>query len=514
MATSGIFKLITNEGIQDKMLMATDYLKRRVDGIIQENKKKMAQMNLEAQGSGRDVDQVDSSNSWSPSLDIIERSHNIFINGSFKPFVAMAYEYTKTPVSEGSLTLGSTIAFNLPQFGDFFNDMVINVKLSGLRSVDLVNDRCRYISMLGHRLFSKVSFYIQNNLIDEYTTHEYNSYYNFHVPPSKRIGWLRNMGQEIPTLGFVTADPRADENREYRWFGRGAQTFKPKHDEVELWIPVLFWFRDVKHSIPNLVIPFGQTKLELTISPDTDLISYSTPTSPPFSTASPPGSYISPQITRCDLYTNHIFMMPFMHEIFIKNYGFSLIRVHKRQIKTVSSNAGSIRLNELKWPIETMYVAFRPSSNKTVTQSWHSNNVLSEIQTPVPVCTGVAPTISINQVVSQLESPSVDTIELNAHGVTLFRDTAVGFYNSYMPYRFGKHINTPEDPGWFMLNFNFNPGDNDPSGHINVSQAREFYLNYTSSYIDKTHETELIVLADALNFFLVKNGSAVLRFST
>ena len=83
-----------------------------------------------------------------------------------------------------------------------------------------------------------------------------------------------------------------------------------------------------------------------------------------------------------------------------------------------------------------------------------------------------------------------------------------------MPYRFGKNINTPEDIGWFMLNFNFNPGDNDPSGHINVSRAREFYLTYRSSYIGVNSAAELIVLADALNFFLVKDGSGVLRFST
>ena len=126
----------------------------------------------------------------------------------------------------------------------------------------------------------------------------------------------------------------------------------------------------------------------------------------------------------------------------------------------------------------------------------------------------MVPVLSINQVVSQIESPSVDSLELQAHGIVLFKDTAIGFYNSYMPYRYGRNINTPEDPGWFMMNFNFNPGDHDPSGHINVSQAREFYLNYASSYIDKDHETEVIVLADALNFFLVKNGSGILRFST
>ena len=367
--------------------------------------------------------------------------------------------------------------------------------------------------MLGHRIFSSVRFKIQGNLIDEYFPEECNAYYNFHVPPNKRVGWLRNMGQEMPTLGYLTADPRADESREYRWFGRGPQTFKASHDSVELWVPILFWFRDLKHAIPNSVIPFGQTRIELDISPDIDLISYSTPTTAPFSTANPPGAYVSPKIEKCDLYTSHIFMMPFMHDIFLKNYGFSLIRVHRRHKKLMTLSSDRIKLNSLTWPIETMYIAFRPVANNVITQAWHSNNALVESRIAVPVCTGVPPVLSINQVVSQIETPSVDTIELTAHGVDLFKSTAAGFYNSYLPYRFGT-INTPNDPGWFMINFNLNPGQHDPSGHFNASQARELYLGYTSSYINRAHETELIVLADALNFFLVKDGSAVLRFST
>lgn len=506
MSTSGIFKLITNEGVQDRMLLATDFLKRRVDAITRENKEKYIAMTQTK--SGRELDAVSSMGSWEPTLTSIEKTHNIFINGSFKPFVSMAYEYTKTTVSEGSMGLGSSIAFKIPQFGDFFNDMVVNIRLTGLKSLN-DSDRVRYCSLLGHRIFSKVSFYIQNNLIDDYTPNEYNAFYNFKVPPNKRIGWLRNMGQEIPNLGYVVADPIRDENREYRWFGNGNQTFKKSHDVVDLWIPILFWFRELKHAVPNIVIPFGQTKLELKIAPEIDLIAYSD--------GGGGGAFVAPQIERCELYTNHIFMLPFMHDIFIKNYGFSLIRVHKRQLKTVVASAGSIKLNELKWPIESMYIGFRPLANKLVSQSWHSNNALVYTEFPVPVCTGTIPTaitLGYNQVVTQRELPSVDSLELQAHGVVLFKDTAIGFYNSYMPYRFGKDINTPEDPGWFMMNFNFNPGENDPSGHLNASQAREFYLNYTSSYIGKTTETELIVLADALNFFLVANGSGILRFST
>ena len=34
----------------------------------------------------------------------------------------------------------------------------------------------------------------------------YNAYYQFHVPQNKRIGWMRNMGQEIPHQAFLTKE--------------------------------------------------------------------------------------------------------------------------------------------------------------------------------------------------------------------------------------------------------------------------------------------------------------------
>ena len=499
MSTGGIFKLITNDGLQDKMLMATEYLKQRVDMIYAENEKRRKLM----EKTHINKKNLSSLNSWTPSLNQIERTHNIFVNGSFKPFVAMGYEYSKTQVTEGSNQLGTTVAFTIPQFGDFFNDMVVHVRLTGLRAVNPGN-KVRYVSFLGHKLISKASFYIQNNKIDDYTTHEYNAYYNFHVPPNKKTGWLRNMGQEIPQLGYVTANPLTDEVREYRWFGDGPQTFKNTHESVDLWIPILFWFKDIKHAVPNIILPYGQTKLELKLAKANELIA--------FANYVGDGAYTGPTIEKLDLYTNHVFIVQFVHKLFLKNFGFSLIRVHKRQLNILDKSESNRKLNDIKWPIETMYVAFRPKANEDLSQYWYRNSVLTQTDIPVPVSD--ATTIGINQVRIQKESPSIDTLELQAHGVNIFKETPASFYNSYIPYRFGTCVNTPEDPGWYMMNFNFNPGDHNPSGHINVSRAREFYLKYTSSYIGANSKTDLIVLADALNFFLVKDGSGVLRFST
>ena len=52
-----------------------------------------------------------------------------FTNAHFKPFVALGYEYNKVNTQAGSVSLGSEVQFSIPQFGDFFNDMVLHVAI-------------------------------------------------------------------------------------------------------------------------------------------------------------------------------------------------------------------------------------------------------------------------------------------------------------------------------------------------------------------------------------------------
>ena len=126
------------------------------------------------------------------------------------------------------------------------------------------------------------------------------------------------------------------------------------------------------------------------------------------------------------------------------------------------------------------------------------------------------PELGINSATYYKEVPVIDSMEIIAHGITIYRNMNESFYNSYLPYRFGSNINTPEDRGLYMINFNFNPGDYQPSGHINLSRAREFYLKYSSKYdlSDPKYKCDLLVNSRAINFLLIKDGSAVLRYST
>jgi hypothetical protein len=584
MSSGGIFKLITNNGLQDKLLMASEYLSKRLKNIEARNR----ESNIYNSKNPLNME-----NSWLPDMNDISKTHILFINGAYKPYVASGFEYNKCQPN-GDIQFNSNITFTLPVFGDFINDCVIHLKLSELSAINPL-DRVRYIAFPGHRICKKIEFKVNSNPLDQYCSDNYNAYYEFQVPANKRIGWMRNMGQEIPQKATITYDPLNDMYKEYKLYGDGNQTFKQVHNPIELWIPLLFWFKDIKNSIPNALIPYGQTNINISLAPITDIVSYAD--------YGGGGKYNAPKILSMELYMNNIFLQPEVLKIFMCKFGFSLIRVHCSHRELLTNNNKSVLLNQLKWPTETLYVAFKPIVNNDLSQYWYKNSKLTKftVQSPgvaqninqtielnttsallnsvilynnpltlvnvdnyyngynlvimsgqgynssnviynryivkkyevigsickftidsawlvIPDATTVfnlyTPQLCINSAIFYKETPSVDQILIKAHDVNIFSETDESFYNSYLPYRFGTFINTPEDRGWYMLNFNYLPNEHQPSGHINISKAREFYINYTSSFISKENQTELIVLAYAINFLLIKDGTAALRYTT
>ena len=106
---------------------------------------------------------------------------------------------------------------------------------------------------------------------------------------------------------------------------------------------------------------------------------------------------------------------------------------------------------------------------------------------------------------------TVDNLTIKAHGIPIYNAFPAGFYNAYVPFHYGgPNIVTPEDVGALMVTFGLYPGTYQPSGHINISRAREFYLEYTSSLISSTNEGNLLVIASAINFLLNSLGEKVI----
>jgi hypothetical protein len=519
MSIDGIYKIINNDGIQDKLIMATDRLKARLLDIGTD---RLVQLRQEYPGMS-DEELLLMDQSWMPSLASIEKTHVLFVNATYKPFVALASSYSKSYPKSGSLPrLGTTVAFTMPLHGEFVNDAVVNIRLENFKAIDTTN-KVRYVEMLGHRLFKNTRFVLGQHILDSYTADKYNIHWQYKVPTGKETGYLRNMGQEIPSVGTLTADPANDEVREYRYFGSGPQTFKTTQPAIDLWIPLLFWFKDVNTSLPNFLFPYGQTDIQIDLESEANLVAYAN-----YSNTTGP-VYTPPTITACTLYMNHLFLLPEIHQIFISKFGFQLIRVTRQQNLILQNSSNSVLLNNIRWPVESLYVGFRPVANLTRSDRWHRNTAIKSKSVQEAVIVNVGAIVANNAIYYE-ESPVVSSIMLRAHDITLFPEAPPAFYNSYMPYAHGPNLKTPKDLGWMLFNFCINPGEYQPSGHFNASQSREITLQYISAidpdpdpightlppqpYINESNPVELLVHAECINFLLVNNNMAVLRFST
>ena len=539
MSTGGIFTLITNDGKQDRMLMATQLLNTRLQQI----------QRMRTRNRVRDP---------TPTLVDIERTHILFMNAHFKPFAAIGYEYNKVQPQSGTANFGSEIQFSIPQFGDFFNDMVVNVKISeGDVAGTAPANAWRWADKLGERLFQKVAFTVNGNPLDEYTSDVYKFHDDFFVTPNKRTGWNRCVGQQdcikgsrqldsgnvLPSAGAIPYVSGTIANLEQCVeFSNGLQTPKKTHRAFELWVPLIFWFnKDPRLSIPSVSIPYGQRFITITLAALDDCARIGFNKADTFA-ASQSGAVVpfttTPTITEASLYINNIFVNPEIHDIFIKRIGFNLIRVHRIQTQRLTKASDRVLLSSLKWPIETMYTGVRPLENVSGSSA---AAVPNDTMGSWNKFSGVDPTRRVDiggtgDVASFAPCyPTLDKTTISAHGIDIYKSFPHSFFNSYVPYNYGgHHINTPEDCGSQMITFNFYPGSYQPSGHINISRAREFYYEYSAStvsvardavgtsgaravaedWIKSDQPADLIIVAVAINFLLISDGSAVLRYTT
>lgn len=344
----------------------------------------------------------------------------------------------------------------------------------------------------------------------------------------------------------------------------GPQTPKPVQPPLDLWTKLCFWFNDdVKLAVPSIAIPFGMRYITLTLAPQASLMfeepslylerTSLTHVGPPANPdhGKPPGylrkTYtpiiatggIDPvAIAKMELYINNIFVNPEIHDIYIKRIGFSLIRVHRQHVVSLNTATSTEQLlSNLKWPIEYMYVGLRPAFNTSDTnrnqwRDWHRMTKMVTATADLPdlaedhytYAGGPPQTVngamgsSIGKVQPDtyyLQVPTINSMMLKTHGVPVYAQAPDTFYGSYLPYHYGgAAITTSDDLGAMFVNFAMYPGAYQPSGHLNLSRSRETYLTIWSSTMTSASSHFLIVDARAINFLLISDGSAVLRYTT
>lgn len=389
--------------------------------------------------------------------------------------------------------------------------------------------------------------------------------------PQACVGELATIsGASLYGAGCVVTDPQGVAPANATITSRlqqsildGYQTPKASQPALDLWIPLIFWFNcDVRLSIVSISIPYGQRFITIDLARQDELV-YTAPgnlflqlkterftnadgtaagaaitnyeacvTRTPVKVGSSLGSQT---IDQMEMYINNIFVEAAIHDIYVKRIGFNLVRVYRYHTARLNKNADSMLLSNLKWPNEFLFLGIRPVANLSSPTNWHkltsfeshkcdlptlslsTSNFTAAAGNAVTPATLTSTSTKSSNAVTTYQKPvrTIDTLKLSMQGVVIYETFDAKFFSDYVPFKFGGvSLNTPEDLGALMISFCFHPGIYQPSGHVNFSRSRETYLDYTSSYVTSDTTADLIVSSQAINFLLISDGSANLRYTT
>lgn len=537
---NGYSILTTNDSGMDQFLLAKDYLLSRINTINEKklydqqsniaerqtqiaaidrmlttidqtsdpdtfNKYQTAKVQLQIQ-----IDRLNEQNTKTTFKDLRE-THAIFISKTYKPMVSIAYGYQTSRTTPLPL-FGSSSRIKIPLNGDFLTDTILYIRFSGFKASHNGN-KVRYCDFPGHRLIKEIRFVMDGVVLDSYTREDINFFYDFNVSRSQSDGWKRCVGQELPKTAIFIQDPTHQDLREEKKVFDGYQTLKRSQSDMEIFLPLQFWFCDPRYALSNYNIAFDKTFIEFDFAPIDEIVSI-------VDYANDGGLFTPPTIEDCALITNHIYTIPEVVDLFVYRNTFNIIRVHRRMSRILNKTYDRIILDQLRFATETIMINFRPLSNyknENSMETWNNNNVINytTIDHPSIVKVGGVKTLAYTPVYYYTETPVVNSLGLIANGSTIYESASPKFYDSYIPYRFGKDtIITPSKQGSYIMTFSLYPHKDQPSGYINLSNSKENYLVYDSDYIGNDTPVILNISSQVINILYMSKGGLNMRFAT
>lgn len=529
MSQGAVFKLVLRDDRFDRLFTASEYLRQQLHAI-----------RVKRKASGESNVQ--------PSFVDIERTHILYIHAAYRPYVSVASEYSRVKPSgdcAGSIgASGSILQFTFPIYGHFTSDMAIHIrfppigKLPDQTSTDpqtyvptAAQPLLRYCALPGVRIFKKVELRSDQLLIDDYTPDDVLAYSKFFIHADQRVGWNRCNGQqEIRDASYI-----ANGFTGFLSYTDGPQTPKFYQEGFAMLVPLQFWFcRDAANALLNDLIPNSQRTVTCELAPLGNIIQAlkigPTNLNSDLVTTDLPFSKLGIEV---ELYVNNLYVNPEVHDIFASRVGFSLIRVHRRQINQLQSNKDSFLLDHLKFPAEYLMVGVRSRILATDFDRWwmmgspYNTPIRQRLMVSIGIpsqsgqetgiltdLTGVQHAIRIANPITTLDN-IVDTIGVTAHGIEIFPQLPSTFYNAYMPIRYSNNgmVVSPYDSSAFLVNFCLYPGRFNPSGYYNLSAGREMYINYSLKPGVAEGGSEMVISMSALNFLIRKGDKISLRYT-
>jgi len=536
MSQGAVYNLVTRDDRYDAFLTATDFLRTRLANLRTDrqkfNREYIDKYNVELLKDQRCdkrrlYEKAKVHVNVQPASSDINTSHIFYMRKIYRPYVKTASEYSivnASGVGSRKLSNGAnpTLSFTLPIFGHFLSDMCFHVVFEPLGDA-AGTANYRYCSLPGIRLFKYVEFKSGGVTIDDYTRDEVLLHDKFKISKDYEEGWNCSLGQQNIKQG---ESPSLQGYTQCLTYKDGAQTPKKFHPKLEMWVPLHLWLcSDPSQALPNDLIPNTQRTISAKLADLSEMIAVVDPVT---GIATGDQSLLADHRVNITLHVNTLYVNPEIHDILSSRIGFTLMRVHRRQVSTISTNNTSVKIN-LKYPCEYLFVGIRDPNNANHLDQWalmgtppiRSDNTKLFIPTMYWNTTtgnGVCQLACREGVetVSSTLNEMVDSLALTTGaGIKLFSERAGSFYNCYLPNRYmgSTKIYSPSDKSAYFIPFCMFPGKFQPSGYFNLSASRETHLEIKSSTVSQDKPAEVIITTSALNFLTRKGDSVSLRFA-
>jgi hypothetical protein len=506
-------------------------------------------------------DRLASLNPNERTLDIIRETHLFPMEKSYSASVPIGMEYFKGVKNGTTQSLGSTVTFELSQYGAFISDCVVHVQLSALGTAptitnDLIVDaatkseaklyndiKYRWTDYPGIRLFKTVTFKNAGSELHHYTRDTVLKHHNHFVKPSQRTAWERAMGHGADVNG--TSYHRYEEVVENKKLNIGPQCPKFYQPPLDLWIPLKLFFCDGQ-PFPSSKVIHGQRSITVSLEESSFMAQAIDVTGVgsndtlnvanlaggtggvqgnllPGSTLYNTSGVTQPEVEvlKMDLYMNNLFVTNAVLDAYMNTLTYTMIRVDKVQTVRDNLSSKSVRMTGFKYPIENIAFGFRETRNATDFEKWwRFNRAVSTTFRLISserdkVNTNPDNVIALNYQYFE-EDPVVDSISITVQGQRMFDNINPGFFSRFssLPRCNGSEkITTARDPHAYLVHFSQNTGEYQPSGHFNSSKNREFEFSWNSSIATLTNTIEFVACAKCIAFILVENGTSQIVFT-
>jgi hypothetical protein len=520
MAQGAIFKLVLRDERFDQFFTASDFLRRRLDAI-----------RVQRAAAGEACVQ--------PSFLDVERTHLLYVHAAYRPYVAVASEYTRVKAAgDGAASLGAgggALQFTFPAYGHFTSDLALHVRFRPLGSAaaaaagaapTAAAPLLRYCAYPGLRLLRRVELRSDQVLIDDYTAAEAADYMKFFVGADQRAGWDRCHGQQEARAAAYQANGFTGT----LLCAEGPQTPRLYQPALDLFVPLQFWLgRSPGQALLNDLVPNTQRAVVCELAPLEQIVQALLPDPTNAGVLLPTPLPFARLAIEADLYVNNLYVNPEIHDLFAARIGFSLLRVHRREARALQAPADAVLLDQLKFPAEYLLLGLRDRALAADFDRWWLNGTplprgpANALYTPAIIWNAA---VGLPQLVAreatEVESlaPFTETLGLRAHGIELGPSLPGAFYNAYLPIRYGGGglLVSPTDAASYLFTFCLYPGLPNPSGYYNLSAGRELYLTYTLKEGLAAPlllgRAELRVSMSALNFLMRKGDKLHLRYAT